>query len=1020
MKRKSGIVKCFFVIASSIIFISQILNTTAFGQVQTIVEKDGSVLLPSQKIKSNATDYITTATMKSSAWKEFYKQNGNWTVMMDKATLTPTRAFGKPVQIENYSEITNDNIEAAAMQFLRNYSNVLNINPDNLKFLSSNHIGKLWYVNYSQVHNGIDVLLSNVTLRITDAGKVMAFGVKYYNDINISLTPDVPYSKAMSNAAYGLNYNIKSDVILNTGKTYILPVKFKGKVSYSLVYEFHIETKEPAGKYLSYVDAHSGNVVWRINGILDADTKISIKGAIRPKYSYDVINYALFPYQYFTVGSNQYQTDSTGTYTLNLPSKAQITAMLEGPFAKVVWVQSSNTEASYKDSVTPVPNYLMEWNDGNSDAKERNLFYHTNVVHSYLKNLDPDFKGMDYQIQIGIEPGGQAPNAGWDGLGITFYSTDLTDYKFAETPSILYHEYTHGINAKLYYQVLHGDSLYGMVNAACNEGTADVMSCFMIDDSMVGRGAFVANNNEYIRILTNDNIYPDSVDGESHHDGQILSGAYWDLRKMTSVPVAETIYHYAKYGTPDDPDDGIAFSEWFWESLISDDNKMGDNDLSNGTPHINEIVTAFNNHHIGTDLLMEMSFKHTPLEDTQDTLNPYIVNFELKSTPNILGSHPDSVYVIYSTDNFKTLNFVPAVKVYPNPDSTLYRAEIPAMKKGTIVSYYMRALESASHRTINFAGNDYTKFTPYKFLVGFETLYLENFEDEAVWTAGSDSDNATTGIWEWAQPNKEEITFQGSTYTLQPGQGHTTGGLKCWVTGPLVDPDSNKIFSNMPNGRTTLLSKIYDLSKINLPAIRFYKWFTDILTITIPGYDTRSTLAFDVSNDSGLTWVNIDTSFESTFGWAKSLYALDDYITSTDKVQFRFSAHSYQLFQGYLAALTEALVDDFEILYSSYITHDTVNVNDYIKESSVICYPNPFNTSTTILYELGNPSHVNLRIFDLLGNEITTLVDEYQDGGRRTAIWNCSDFNGNKVNAGLYIYQLRAGYQLFTGKLIVE
>lgn len=64
-------------------------------------------------------------------------------------------------------------------------------------------------------------------------------------------------------------------------------------------------------------------------------------------------------------------------------------------------------------------------------------------------------------------------------------------------------------------------------------------------------------------------------------------------------------------------------------------------------------------------------------------------------------------------------------------------------------------------------------------------------------------------------------------------------------------------------------------------------------------------------------------------------------------------------------------------------------------------YPNPFNPVTTIRYDLKNNSYVELKIFDLLGNELMILVNDYKDAGSHTVIFNASGFP-----SGVYLYRL--------------
>jgi len=67
-------------------------------------------------------------------------------------------------------------------------------------------------------------------------------------------------------------------------------------------------------------------------------------------------------------------------------------------------------------------------------------------------------------------------------------------------------------------------------------------------------------------------------------------------------------------------------------------------------------------------------------------------------------------------------------------------------------------------------------------------------------------------------------------------------------------------------------------------------------------------------------------------------------------------------------------------------------------------YPNPFNATTVIDYQLPVSNRVKLEIYNILGQEVATLVDEKQQAGYRSVIWDASD-----VSSGLYFYKLTAG-----------
>ena len=77
-------------------------------------------------------------------------------------------------------------------------------------------------------------------------------------------------------------------------------------------------------------------------------------------------------------------------------------------------------------------------------------------------------------------------------------------------------------------------------------------------------------------------------------------------------------------------------------------------------------------------------------------------------------------------------------------------------------------------------------------------------------------------------------------------------------------------------------------------------------------------------------------------------------------------------------------------------------------------YPNPFNAGTKIAYEVEQPTHVRLTVFDLLGKEVAVLVEGPQNTGRHSV-----DFTGKGLASGVYFYQLRTTTSSMTRKLVI-
>ena len=78
-------------------------------------------------------------------------------------------------------------------------------------------------------------------------------------------------------------------------------------------------------------------------------------------------------------------------------------------------------------------------------------------------------------------------------------------------------------------------------------------------------------------------------------------------------------------------------------------------------------------------------------------------------------------------------------------------------------------------------------------------------------------------------------------------------------------------------------------------------------------------------------------------------------------------------------------------------------------------YPNPFNPVTTIEYTIPANSNVTLKIYDILGKEITTIVDKYQTQGSYIVNWNASNYS-----SGIYVYKLTAGSFIESKKMILS
>ncbi|MBK7227292.1 MAG: T9SS type A sorting domain-containing protein [Ignavibacteriales bacterium] len=126
---------------------------------------------------------------------------------------------------------------------------------------------------------------------------------------------------------------------------------------------------------------------------------------------------------------------------------------------------------------------------------------------------------------------------------------------------------------------------------------------------------------------------------------------------------------------------------------------------------------------------------------------------------------------------------------------------------------------------------------------------------------------------------------------------------------------------------------------------------------------------------------------------------------------------------GIKTALT-AYSNGYLIAYDPTEITDVEEPNEFVTEINFQLYqnyPNPFNPSTRIQYAISSRQFVQLKVYDILGDEITTLVNEEKPAGRYEVEFNANGHSGNIRNlaSGIYFFQLKTGEFTNTKKMIL-
>ncbi|OGB70094.1 MAG: hypothetical protein A2Y94_01970 [Caldithrix sp. RBG_13_44_9] len=100
----------------------------------------------------------------------------------------------------------------------------------------------------------------------------------------------------------------------------------------------------------------------------------------------------------------------------------------------------------------------------------------------------------------------------------------------------------------------------------------------------------------------------------------------------------------------------------------------------------------------------------------------------------------------------------------------------------------------------------------------------------------------------------------------------------------------------------------------------------------------------------------------------------------------------------------------------------TINNNDQKVPNFILFqnYPNPFNSSTKISWQLAAGKEVQLKIYNLLGQEVRTLVDEWEEAGSHSIVWDGFNNEGFPAASGIYICKLKSGNFSKVNKLILS
>lgn len=977
---------------SALLLLSNIQQAVAAGSGPTVIYGE-TVELPQSKTLATENLIPISEAKNSKAWDNFIRTHGNWNILLNKLTGTPVSAFGKSIKISGYDKLTKDNVYEASMKFIKDNEDVLGVKPEELAPVRATNRDDRWYVTYRQVVNGSTVYGSQVDLRMYTKGSVAAFFCKFYPNVSVDET-NIRSADALKNYSLigltdlGNNHDVQTD-----GKLYIIPMELKDKIEYKSAYKYYVSLYDKLKKYEVFVDANTGAILSRTNSIYDA-TNIQLDGYIKFKNPTQNDTLVHFPNQYVTVNGTQYTTDGIGGSNFDLPSNAQLSYNFNSVHSDMSNYDGSSVSNPEFNLISGSENPLL-LQDDNSDLVERTLTYHANRVHQFYWNLDSSVNVTKHKSHIFLDWSVSSPNAysNWD--TIVFVSLGYNMVRMGQSSEVLYHEYGHTYN-NFFYKEVSGGSVSGLTNPSIHEGMADVSSSMIWDVSAMGNGVFVDDPGRVLRDLDNTLRYPEDIEYDPHHNGMIIGGAFWDLRKYTSIEYLRQIVQKARYGLPDDPEFGLACNKYFVEVLFADDD---DGDFENGTPNMEKICKAFDNHGIGLNLLARINFVYTQKDFNINANQPYKVDFQLYT--NIGNYTLDSVMLVYSTDNFKTSNKIPVESL----GNDLFTASIPPVQNGSIVQFYVSAPDPINDSEIKFgARKDF--FFPYYYTVNFKPFALMD-DNRSDWAVDKSSSTVSKGLWLWT--NTFALDMTGSNQLVQPAS--TPSGTYCFITGAT---GSSNFYTSFPDGRTVLASPEFELEAGKNYLAKFNSYFgTYVMSYSqLPSYNvyaavngtSNKVVVYNLSQIK-YDWASYNLDIRSQFGDINSI-----------RFYFVLDAPKANGYPYNLGSFTKGLLDDFD-MYES-VDAPQSGVAEDLGKSGLSMGPNPFKNNITLNFAQSGISDVkSIVVYNAKGEMVRSIKNNPQ---ANLITWDGLDNLGNSVIPGSYFIKINTEDGVKSVKVVKE
>jgi Zn-dependent metalloprotease len=330
------------------------------------------------------------------------------------------------------------------------------------------------YFHFQQVHEGIPLYGSGISLNIAPSGKLVS--VRHH----IAKTFDSPDIKFSQKQALDSYLKVRDYAVCDSfRKVYFVNSENHAVLSWQLYL-----TRSSHDLPIVTISSIDGSLLEEDNIVRFFSATGTGTINFLPKHYNDPLSQGSFANGRVNISSTfSSYTDVSGGFNIDVSSDTarHLTSVLSGRYCNVTI--GDGAPGSYSGIFPLGSAFNFCWDTLSARLDELNLYYHTDFIHSWYKRLDPDMTGMDYPVPARARIPDMPDNAYWDGYGTNYGGGNFSMRNFALFANIIYHEYTHGVTGWIYRGVSFP---YSGETGAMNEAFSDYCPATILDDPRIG------------------------------------------------------------------------------------------------------------------------------------------------------------------------------------------------------------------------------------------------------------------------------------------------------------------------------------------------------------------------------------------------------------------------------------------------------------------------------------------------------------------------------------------------------